>query len=73
MKRTRCFVVDETMRIIIMAGDFVDMVYKDPSFKEGPSHVVVGYYESIDNAEIGMNRIVKVFPIEQVYFLQVED
>jgi hypothetical protein len=70
VKETRCWVTDEKGKVIIVAGEFSELVSKDI---HGPfTHIVVKYYRDGDDALLGDNPILQVFPLKNVFFMDIE-
>jgi len=63
---TRCYVTDAEGQVIINAAEFCDLLSKE--HKGAVTHVMVKYYENFDKALTGEDCILKIFPIDRVFF-----
>lgn len=63
---TRCDVTDAEGIVIIHAAELCNLLSKD--YKGALTHVKVKYYEDFDKAIAGEDYILKIFPIDRVFF-----
>ena len=67
---TRCWVVNDKMEIIVMAGEYC---YHLSGVHKGPqTHVLVKYYKNSLDSEVGRNETYQLFPVSRVFFKEVE-
>ena len=69
-KETFCWVVDETGKVIVSGGEFIELVSKDHKSLQN-THVIVGYHVG-DDRWTGENKIVKIFPLSRVFFKDID-
>jgi hypothetical protein len=69
-KEMRCWVVNDDMEILVMAGEYC---YHLSDVHKGPqTHVLVKYYKTSVDADVGENETYQVFPIGKVFFKEIE-
>ncbi len=64
----KCLVCDESGKVFIFGGDVIDLLSKE--YMGEVTHAGVGYYKDMDDVVCKENKILRVFPIEKVYFIK---
>ena len=68
----RCHVVDDKGEVIIHGGKVICELFKNIDCKMA-THVLVKYFENIEDAFIGKNDKTSIFPNDKVYYFEIGD